>query len=123
MAKLIVGKAPLTTIRHTDGSRANLNRGAIVPGSADPKDVKRLLKEDYLEVIEVADPEPDVEVDADSGDAKTEPTTIPEIEAVVGTDPEKAKAYLEAEMAKPKPRPQLVAKLEAVIDAAAGGAE
>lgn len=117
MATVLVGKAPLTTIRHTNGSRSNLARGAIVPASIDKADAARLLEEDYLEEIEIVEPEADADVDPDT-DEKSEPTTIPEIEAVVGDDPEKAQTFLEAEMAKPKPRPSLVTKLEAVIDAA-----
>lgn len=123
MAQILVGKAPLTTIRLRNGSRSNLAQGAIVPNSIDPSDAERLVDEGYLVYIDVVDDGSELAAAeaSDAGEVRTEPTTIPEIEAVVGNDSERAQAFLDKEMASPKPRTSLVAKLEAVIEAAEAG--
>lgn len=113
MTTYLMGKAPLTVVRLSNGSRANVAAGALVPSSVEAEDAKRLLEEGYLEEVEVVDEESEIEEPA------AEPTTIPDILADVDGDPEKAKAYLEAEREKgDDARKSLVEKLEAVI---AGG--
>lgn len=109
MAKtVLLGKAPLTTIRHANGSRSNLPAGAVVPSSIDEADAKRLLKEGYLIEVEL--------VDEDTEPEPVGPTTIPEILAVVGDDAEKAQAFLDAELAKgDKARKGLVDSLRGIV--------
>jgi len=41
--------APLTLVKDSEGRYLHVYKGAPVPASADPDDVKRLLKEGYLE--------------------------------------------------------------------------
>lgn len=110
-----LGKAPLTVVRLADGSRANVHRGGVVPSTADPKDVARLVEEGYLAK---ATPEPAPEPDESAG----KPATIDEVMTEVGDDPEKARAALEVEQARGEAaRSTLIGKLEAVI--AAGDSE
>ena len=111
---IIVGKAPLTTVRLTNGSLFNVPRDVPVPEGIDKDDQKRLLKEGYLTELEIVD---DVvqEDDADEG-----PTGVKEILAEVGDDAEAAQRYLDAENAAKKPRKTLVEALQKVIDAAKG---
>lgn len=51
---MLRGKAPLTTIRLSDGRRANLHAGAIAPEDIDPDDAKRLVKDGFLEKVKIA---------------------------------------------------------------------
>lgn len=66
MAKALIGKAPLTVVRMTDGRRANIPAGVLVPGSVDPDDAERLFLEGYLDVIDIVEPE-DESDDVDEG--------------------------------------------------------
>lgn len=52
---MLLGKAPLTVIRLTDGTRKNISAGAAVPESIDAADAKRLLEEGFLEEVDVVD--------------------------------------------------------------------
>ena len=104
-----LGKAPLTVVRLADGSRANVHRGGVVPSTADPKDVARLVEEGYLAKATPA-PAPD--------ESAGKPATIDEVMTEVGDDPEKARAALEVEQARgDAARSTLIGKLEAVIAA------
>lgn len=53
--KMLLGKAPLTVIRLTDGTRKNISAGAGVPASIDPADADRLVAEGFLEEVQVVD--------------------------------------------------------------------
>lgn len=108
MAKRIIGAEALTVVRLQGGSRTNVHKGQPVPASADPDDVKRLLKEKYLAEVD----------DTDAAEPESKEPTVKEILAEVGDDKEKAAAALEAEQAKgDKARSSLVEKLQAVVDA------
>lgn len=50
---MLLGKAPLTVIRLTDGTRKNISAGAAVPESILPADAERLVREKFLERVEV----------------------------------------------------------------------
>ena len=97
--------AALTVVRLESGQRVNVHKGGFVPSSADADDVKRLVKEGYLEKVTLEDPEPAAETE--------ELGKIKDVLAEVGDDPEKAAAALEAEKAGQN-RPTLVAKLEEI---------
>jgi hypothetical protein len=142
---IAIGKAALTVVRLEDGRRVNVHKGRAVPSSADPEDLERLLAEDYLEVIEVADPDADEDLvddpeddedlvdDPDPGDGGEEGEgidlaailehTVPEVLAIVGDNAELAAPLLELEQAADKPRKGLVEGLEAVIAAAQGNGD
>lgn len=115
MASTYVSKAPLTVVRLAGGQRVNVHKGGHVPASADPADVKRLVREGYLEkvtVVEpVAQPAPAPETSAEG--------TIKDVLAAVGEDPTKAAAALETEKAGEN-RTTLVSKLEAIVASGTG---
>lgn len=50
---MLLGKAPLTVIRLTDGTRKNVSAGAAVPESILPADAERLVEEGFLEEVEL----------------------------------------------------------------------
>lgn len=99
--------APLIQLRVTTGGYVHLYAGAPVPETADPDQLKQLLKEKQVVEVEVDDP-----AAADSG---KEPT-VDEVLAEVGTDKAKAAAAIETEKAG-KNRTTLLSKLQAVVDA------
>lgn len=100
--------APLIQLRVTTGGYVHLYAGAPVPETADPAQLKQLLKEKQVVEVEVDDP-------ADGSDSAKE-ATVDEVLADVGTDKDKAKAAIEAEKAG-KNRSTLLTKLQAVVDA------
>lgn len=55
MGTMLIGKAALTVIRLTNGTRANIAQGRAVPESILPDDAKRLVDEGFLEEIDVVD--------------------------------------------------------------------
>jgi hypothetical protein len=140
--QIAIGKAALTVVRLEDGRRVNVHKGRAVPSSADPEDLERLLAEDYLEVLEVADSvseDDELEDDEleDQGDDEVEDDeledqgddggidlasilehSVPEILAIVGDKVVLAAALLELEQAADKPRKSLIEGLEDVVAAA-----
>lgn len=97
--------SPLVIVRHgvaPDMGVSYLYEGALLPENPDPDQLKQLL-----EAGQVA------EIDEDDG----KPTTVKAILAAVGDDKELAQVALDEENAAEKPRPSLVEKLQAVIDA------
>jgi hypothetical protein len=123
MAKtVLLGKAPLTTIRHIGGTRSNLPAGAVAPASIDPTDAKRLIAEGYLEEVELVDDEIELEgseeLETTEGDFELITGGIDAIMADVGSDAELAQAYLARETGEQgEKRSTLITKLEAVIAA------
>lgn len=125
MSKMLMGKAALTAVRLTDGTRANIAAGRAVPASIDPDDAARLLAEGFLEEIEIFDPVEDLMVAAGDDDltvdvGKLLKGNVGDILDTVGDDAVLAAAALEAEQATSKPRATLVEGLQETIDAAAG---
>ena len=104
-----IGKAPLTVVRLADGSRANVHRGGVVPSTADPADVDRLVADGYLTQVGSTPAE-------GGSEEPSKPATIDEVMTEVGDDPEKAQAALKTEQARgDAARSTLVTKLEAVL--------
>lgn len=105
--------APYVTIKTVAGTDGPAVRGfydgAIVDDVSEG-DVEHLLRKGMVEVVEEPEPEPVKE------------PSVKDILAAVGDDSEAAKAALEAEQERSKPRKSLVEGLEAVIAAAAAGA-
>ena len=120
MATTYISKAPLTYVRLKGGSAVHVHKGGHVPASADPEDVKRLVKEGFLEEVTLEESGDDDSGDGDSG----RPARVRDVLAEVGDDPEKAAAALEVEKAGEN-RPTLVSKLEEIVaksaDAGGGG--
>lgn len=109
MASILMGAEALTVVRLRNGSRVNIHKGGVVPASADPDDVKRLLEEKYLKRVELIDPDK-------ASDADSKEPTVKEILAEVGDDKDKAAEALKAEQAKgDKARSSLVEKLQAIV--------
>lgn len=109
VAKQLVGKAPLTQVRTSGGRVALVHKGRPAPADISDDDRKRLLKEGYLEEIEVAE--------APEEDTGPNPGTAEYILAEVGDDPAKAQTALDAEVEErgDKARKGLVKDLEAII--------
>jgi hypothetical protein len=145
---MLIGKAALTVIRHTNGTRSNIAAGRAVPDSIDPRDADRLLAEGFLEEIEVTvvddvetleiptgiDPmaglpadDPAVTGDPASDDVVTYDDAeldeqldgnVGDILDAVGDDAVLAAALLEREQQAEKPRATLVKGLQETVDAA-----
>lgn len=140
MAKrtLLIGKAALTVVRLNNGTRANVAAGRAVPGGIMPSDRDRLLAEGFIERIELLDddgvgvldidpddlePEgptppgdPDVVTYADDElDERLDDGTIDNVLDQTGDDALLARALLDRENTREKPRPKLVKGLEDVI--------
>jgi hypothetical protein len=144
MAKrtLLIGKAALTVVRLSNGTRANVAAGRVVPGGILPSDRDRLLDEGFIERIELLDDDGVDVLDIDPDELEPEgpnPPGEPDADAVVYTDDELderlddgsidhvldqtgddavlASALLAREQSREKPRPKLVKGLEEVVAA------
>jgi hypothetical protein len=114
--------APLVIARDTTGRQHHLYTGARLPEDIDPDQLEQLI--DSGMVAEVEDDEKPAKKgksksEKDDAPAPDKPAPVKDILAEVGDDKEKAAAALEAENALDKPRPSLVTKLQAVVDAEA----
>lgn len=113
MATALRGKAALTLARTTDGRVVYVYKGRPAPTNLADGERSRLVGDGYLEEYEVEA--------AASGDVP-EPggSSIAKIRAYVGDDPARAKAYLDAELARPvdDQRAGLVDALEKIADPA-----
>lgn len=108
--KTYVGAWPLTMARTVSGGYAQVYAGDPVTVDIATDDLKRLLDEGALTVVETDAP------DTDGGSGAPSPGSIPAILAEVGDDKAKAEAALAEENAKgDKARKGLVEKLEAII--------
>lgn len=144
MAKrtMLIGKAALTVVRLSNGTRANVPAGRAVPGGILPSDRDRLLDEGFIERIELLDDDGVDVLDIDPSELEPEGPTPPgddDDDAVVYTDDELderlddgsidhvldqtgddavlASALLAREQTREKPRPKLVKGLEEVVAA------
>lgn len=135
---MLIGKAALTVVRLTNGTRANVAAGRAVPESIDPSDAERLLDEGFLIEIEVDDGVLDIDPDElepegpaapDTGtgepasytddelDERLDDGSIDHVLDNTGDDAVLARALLDRENTREKPRPKLVKGLEDVIAA------
>ena len=102
--------APYVTVNQGDAVRGFYTDAVF---EADEEAVAHLLRKGMVEEVEeVEEPEPE----------PVKEPSVKDILAVVGEDPEAAKAALEAEQEREKPRKTLLDGLEAVIATAAAGA-
>lgn len=110
-SKSYQGAAPLTMARTAAGGYVNIHAGDPVPDGLDPDDQKRLIERGFI--VEAEAPSEDTSGD----DGGNKPANVKDILKEVGDDPAKAQAALDEEKAQDKPRPSLVEKLQAVVDA------
>ncbi|GAA4117438.1 hypothetical protein GCM10022215_18070 [Nocardioides fonticola] len=117
---------PLVIIPHADRSKGGDwygYSGSVVPEGLNDERCAVLAAEGFLAVLDdpVVNTGADTGADQGAGVKPAKKATADEVLEEVGTDVEKAKAVLAAELASAKPRTGLVTKLEAIVGADGGG--